>query len=64
MMGYTLFNAAVRYEYQRLNAKLRINNLTGKRYDSYATYSSWQAGNSALYPAPEEVVQLSVGYRF
>ena len=62
--GYTLFNAAVRYEYQGINAKLRINNLTGKRYDSYASYSSWQAGNKALYPAPEEDVQLSVGYRF
>lgn len=59
--GYTLFNAAVRYEYQDLNVKLRINNLTGKRYDSY---SSWQAGNKALYPAPEEDVRLSLGYRF
>ena len=62
--GYTLFNAAIRYEYRNLNAKLRINNLTGKRYDSYAVYNSWQAGNKALYPAPEEDIQLSVGYRF
>ncbi|WP_036992705.1 TonB-dependent receptor [Stutzerimonas stutzeri] len=62
--GYTLFNAAVRYEYRNFNTKLRINNLTGKRYDSFASYSSWQAGNKALYPAPEEDVQLSVGYRF
>ena len=62
--GYTLFNAAVRYEYQDFNAKLRINNLTGKRYDSYASYSSWQAGNKALYPTPEEDIRLSVGYRF
>jgi iron complex outermembrane receptor protein len=62
--GYTLFNAALKYEYQQFNAKLRVNNLTGKRYDSFATYVSWQAGNKGLYPAPEEDVQLSVGYRF
>ena len=61
--GYTLFNAALRYEYQNLSAKLRINNLTGKRYDAFAVYSSWQDGNRGLYPAPEEVVQLSLGYR-
>ncbi|MDA7088147.1 TonB-dependent receptor [Pseudomonas sp. SA3-5] len=62
--GYTLFNAALKYEYQQFNAKLRVNNLTGKRYDSFATYVSWQAGNKGLYAAPEEDVQLSVGYRF
>jgi len=61
--GYTLFNAALRYEYQDLSAKLRINNLTGKRYDAFAVYSAWEDGNRGLYPAPEEVVQLSLGYR-
>ncbi|WP_439859870.1 TonB-dependent receptor family protein [Pseudomonas sp. MBLB4136] len=62
--GYTLFNAALKYEYRQFNAKLRVNNLTGKRYDSFATYSAWTPGNKGLYPAPEEDVQLSVGYRF
>jgi len=62
--GYTLFNAALKYEYQQFNAKLRINNLTGKRYDSFATYVNWQPGSQGLYAAPEEDVQLSVGYRF
>ena len=62
--GYTLFNLGLNYDYQRLNAKLRVNNLTGKRYDSYATYSSFLPGSKGLYAAPEEQVQLSVGYRF
>jgi iron complex outermembrane receptor protein len=62
--GYTLFNAALKYQYRQFDAKLRINNLTGKRYDSFATYVSWQTGNKGLYPAPEEDVRLSIGYRF
>ncbi|MBU1331453.1 MAG: TonB-dependent receptor [Gammaproteobacteria bacterium] len=62
--GYTLFNAALKYQYRQFDAKLRVNNLTGKRYDSFATYVSWQTGSKGLYPAPEEDVQLSVGYRF
>jgi iron complex outermembrane receptor protein len=62
--GYTLFNLGLNYDYQRLNAKLRVNNLTGKRYDSYASYSSFLPGNKGLYAAPEEELQLSVGYRF
>ncbi|WAD25992.1 TonB-dependent receptor [Pseudomonadaceae bacterium T75] len=55
--SYTLVNAALAYEYRQFNTKLRINNLTGKRYDAFATAAS-------RYPAPEEEVQLSVGYRF
>ncbi|MDP3845205.1 MAG: TonB-dependent receptor [Pseudomonas sp.] len=62
--GYTLFNAALNYQYSQFNAKLRVNNLTGKRYDSFATYTLYAAGNQALYPAQEEDVQLSLGYRF
>jgi len=55
--SYTLVNAALAYEYKQFNTKLRINNLTGKRYDAFASATS-------RYPAPEEEVQLSVGYRF
>jgi len=55
--SYTLLNAALAYEYRQFNTKLRINNLTGKRYDAFATAAS-------RYPAPEEEVQLSFGYRF
>jgi len=62
--GYTLFNLGLSYDYQQFSGKLRINNLTGKRYDSFASYSLWTPGNKGLYAAPEEVVQLSLGYRF
>ncbi|HZX17180.1 MAG TPA: TonB-dependent receptor [Pseudomonas sp.] len=55
--GYTLLNAALSYDYQQFNSKLRLNNLTGKRYDAFASATS-------SYPAAEEQVQLSVGYRF
>src|SRR5690606_18452307 len=55
--GYTLLNAALAYDYRHLSAKLRVNNLTGKRYDTYASPTS-------RYPAAEEQVQLSLGYRF
>lgn len=55
--SYTLLNAALAYEYRQFNTKLRINNLTGKRYDAFATAAN-------RYPAPEEEIQLSVGYRF
>jgi len=55
--GYTLFNAALSYDYQQFSSKLRLNNLTGKRYDAFASATS-------SYPAAEEQVQLSVGYRF
>ena len=62
--GYTLFNAALTYDYQQFTTKLRVNNLTGKRYDAFATFADWVPGSKALYPAPREDVQLSVGYRF
>lgn len=55
--GYTLLNAALSYDYQQFSSKLRLNNLTGKRYDAFASSPS-------RYPAAEEQVQLSVGYRF
>ena len=55
--GYTLLNAALSYDYRQLTTRLRANNLTGKRYDTYAS-------PYGRYPAPEEQVQLSVGYRF
>lgn len=62
--GYTLFNVALTYDYQQLSAKLRVNNLTGKRYESFASYANWVPGGQSRFSAPEEEVQLSVGYRF
>lgn len=55
--SYTLFNAALSYDYRQFNTKLRINNLTGKQYDAFGSFAN-------RYPAPEEEYQLSVGYRF
>lgn len=55
--SYTLLNAALSYDYRQFNAKLRVNNLTGKRYDAFGTFAN-------RYPAPEDEYQLSVGYRF
>ena len=60
--SYTLYNAALSYEYHNLLTKLRVNNITGKRYNAFAGYDSWQG--KYYYPAPEELVQLSVGYHF
>nr|WP_298166518.1 TonB-dependent receptor [uncultured Pseudomonas sp.] len=62
--GYTLYNLGLTYEQQGFVGKLRVNNLTGKRYDTYASYANWLPGGKGLYPAPEEDVQLSVGYHF
>jgi len=62
--GYTLFNLGLNYDYEQFNAKLRVNNLTGKRYDSYASYADWLPGGKGIYSATEEDVQLSLGYRF
>ncbi len=56
--GYTLFNAALKYDYRDFTAKLRVDNLTGKRYDAFV----YQGGS--VYAAPEETVVLSLGYRF
>ena len=55
--SYTLLNAALSYDYRQFNTKLRVNNLTGKRYDAFALFAN-------RYPAPEEEYQISVGYRF
>ncbi|WAC45454.1 TonB-dependent receptor [Pseudomonas sp. SL4(2022)] len=55
--GYTLINAALSYNYRQFSSTLRLNNLTGKRYDVFASSAS-------SYPAAEEQVKLSLGYRF
>ena len=62
--GYTLLNFALTHEYREFITRLRVNNLTGKQYNSYASYASWVPGGKAEYPAAEQAVQLSVGYRF
>lgn len=60
--GFTVFNAALKYEYKHVVTKLRVNNLTGKKYDSHAGLSPF--AGPYYYPAAERVTVLSVGYNF
>lgn len=60
--GFTVFNAALKYEYKDVVTKLRVNNITGKEYDSHAGLSPF--AGPYYYPAAERVTTLSVGYNF
>ncbi|MFT0213870.1 TonB-dependent receptor [Pseudomonas sp. F1_0610] len=55
--GYTLYNLAAVYHYKNFSTKLRVNNIFNKNYNSYASVYGY-------YPAPKQVAELSVGYRF
>lgn len=59
--GYTLYNASLRLELDAFYAQLRLNNLSGKRYSAY---SGGLAPFDYQYPAPEDTLQISVGFRF
>jgi len=50
-----LVNASVGYQRERWNARLRVDNVTGKEYVGFATYD-------AFYPAPERRLLLTLGY--
>ena len=60
--GFTVFNAALKYDYKNVTTKLRVNNITSKEYDGHAGYSPFQG--SYHYPAAKRVTILSVGYNF
>jgi iron complex outermembrane receptor protein len=60
--GFTVFNAALKYEYKDLVTKLRVNNITGKEYDSHAGLSPF--AGPYYYPAAKRVTTVSVGYKF
>lgn len=60
--GFTIFNAALKYDYKNVVTKLRVNNITGKEYDSHAGLSPTEG--SYHYPAAKRVTMLSVGYNF
>lgn len=60
--GFTVFNAALKYDYKNIVTKLRVNNITGKEYDSHAGLSPWSG--AYYYPAAKRVTMLSVGYNF
>jgi iron complex outermembrane receptor protein len=58
---FTVFNANVRFDYKSAYANLRMNNISGKKYEGFS------GGTSPFdysYPAPEETFQFSVGYNF
>lgn len=60
--SFTVFNAALKYDYKNVVTKLRVNNITGKEYDSHAGLSPTLG--SYHYPAAKRVAVLSVGYNF
>jgi iron complex outermembrane receptor protein len=59
--GYTLYNLNARWAMQQFYTQLRVNNITGKRYNGY---SGGTAPFDYNYPAPEQVYQLTLGYNF
>lgn len=52
-----LLNASLRWQRDRWNARLSVNNLLDDAYYAYA-------GSSYFYPAPERNLLLSLGYTF
>jgi outer membrane receptor protein involved in Fe transport len=61
--GYTTFDASVVWSTKKIMAIFAVKNLTGKRYSEYAVYSPF-ANDTALYPSPQQQVQLSLQYTF
>lgn len=56
---YWLYNANVGWEQNGFSANLRLNNIAGEEYTTYASRPY-----DAYYAAPEETVELRVGYTF
>ena len=57
--SYTLYNANINWEYEQLWVNFRANNLTGKKYDGYASTLY-----NFAYPAKEDTFEITVGYTF
>ena len=53
--GQTVLNLATGYEHKAWRFDARINNVSNKKYNSYAVYNSY-------YPAPERNAMLTVSY--
>jgi iron complex outermembrane receptor protein len=60
--GYTLYNAALRWQHAHWYATLRVNNLTAKEYEGFTGISPY-TGHYA-YPAAERQTMGTVGYKF
>ncbi|HQQ64006.1 MAG TPA: TonB-dependent receptor [Pseudomonadales bacterium] len=56
--SHWVYNTAVRWDWQQLNASLRVNNLTAEKYSNYISKWDFQ------YPSPERTLELTVGYKF
>lgn len=59
--GYTVMNAAARWQGDKLFVVTRINNLADKHYDGF---SGGVAPYDYYYPAPGRQAELHIGWRF
>jgi len=63
--GYTVYNANLRWEYNRWYTTLRVNNITNKKYEGFTGVSISSFGNFYYaYPAAERQSFVTVGYTF
>ena len=69
--GYTVYNANLRWDHDDLYVNVRINNLSGKKYNGYHgyyNYSDFISGDLVEveygYPSPEQTVEVTLGYNF
>ncbi len=60
--GYSLANLALRGRWDDWTLQARINNLTGKRYIEYRSYSSWSG--VGYFPSPGRHYSLTLTYDF
>jgi len=56
--GYWIYNLALRRDWQQLHGTLRLNNIGGEKYSTLQSIYDYQ------YPAPEETLELTIGYDF
>ncbi len=61
--GHTLFNVAAVYHWKNWQAAVRVDNLTGKQYNEFVSYSDFLA-RKAFFPSPERRFTLELGYIF
>jgi iron complex outermembrane receptor protein len=61
--GYTTFDGAVGYRWNKLTALLTVKNLTNKGYSEYGVYSAY-INDIALYPSPGRQFFLTLRYTF
>ncbi len=57
--GYTVFNANINGDFEQLSFNFRANNLTGKKYDGFASIVYNYA-----YPAKGRTYEMTVSYNF